>query len=219
MAVILVVDDEKKINDLISMNLEMVGHRAIQAFTSKEALEWNQRAELDLVLLDIMLPELDGYELLPYFMKKQVPVIYLTAKDSLMDKVKGLKLGADDYVTKPFESIELLARVETVLRRCGRQEKEFCLGEVTVNFAQRKVFRGQNPVELTAQEFALLEVLIRNCNLALSREQLLEQSWGYVYEGETRTVDIHIQRLRKKLGWEKEIETVYKYGYRLGKTV
>ena len=207
MAVILVVDDEKKINDLISMNLEMVGHRAIQAFTSKEALEWNQRAELD------------GYELLPYFMKKQVPVIYLTAKDSLMDKVKGLKLGADDYVTKPFESIELLARVETVLRRCGRQEKEFCLGEVTVNFAQRKVFRGQNPVELTAQEFALLEVLIRNCNLALSREQLLEQAWGYVYEGETRTVDIHIQRLRKKLGWEKEIETVYKYGYRLGKTV
>ena len=136
-----------------------------------------------------------------------------------MDKVKGLKLGADDYVTKPFESIELLARVETVLRRCGRQEKEFCLGEVTVNFAQRKVFRGQNPVELTAQEFALLEVLIRNCNLALSREQLLEQAWGYVYEGETRTVDIHIQRLRKKLGWEKEIETVYKYGYRLGKTV
>ena len=115
------MDDEKKINDLISMNLEMVGHRAIQAFTSKEALEWNQRAELDLVLLDIMLPELDGYELLPYFMKKQVPVIYLTAKDSLMDKVKGLKLGADDYVTKPFESIELLARVETV-----RGDGKFC---------------------------------------------------------------------------------------------
>ena len=127
MAVILVVDDEKKINDLISMNLEMVGHRAIQAFTSKEALEWNQRAELDLVLLDIMLPELDGYELLPYFMKKQVPVIYLTAKDSLMDKVKGLKLGADDYVTKPFESIELLARVEAgegILP--GRGDGKFC---------------------------------------------------------------------------------------------
>ena len=216
---IYLLEDDDSIRKLVIYALGSQGYEA-QGFDRPSdfwsAMEGPQPA---LILLDIMLPELDGYELLPYFMKKQVPVIYLTAKDSLMDKVKGLKLGADDYVTKPFESIELLARVETVLRRCGRQEKEFCLGEVTVNFAQRKVFRGQNPVELTAQEFALLEVLIRNCNLALSREQLLEQAWGYVYEGETRTVDIHIQRLRKKLGWEKEIETVYKYGYRLGKTV
>ena len=217
MSEILIVDDEKKINELIAMNLEMVGYQTLQAFTSEEALKWNQKEELDLVLLDIMLPGLDGYQLLSYFAQKQVPVIYLTAKDSVKEKVKGLKLGADDYITKPFEAIELLARVDTVLRRCGRKQQEFCLGDVKVNFAQRKVWREGQPVELTAQEFSLLEVLAKNCNLALSREQILELAWGYVYEGGTRTVDIHIQRLRRKLGWRREIETVYKYGYRLEK--
>lgn len=215
MAEILVVDDEKMINDLICMNLQMVGHHPIQAYTGKEALEKLDEQKPDLALLDIMLPQTDGYELLPYFIKKEVPVIYLTAKDSLADKVKGLKSGADDYITKPFEAVELLARVETVLRRCCRQQEQFLVEDVCIDFSGRRVYRDGVEIELTSQEFLLLEVLARNCNIALSREQLLELAWGYEYGGETRTVDIHIQRLRKKLGLEKAIQTVYKYGYRM----
>lgn len=219
MADILIVDDEKMINDLILMNLQMVGHRPQQAFTGKEALERVNLHNFDLILLDIMLPELDGYQLLPLFVKKNIPVIYLTAKDSLSDRVKGLTAGADDYITKPFETVELLARIEAVLRRCSRDQKVFALRNIQVDFLSRRVYRYGQEIDLTAQEFLLLEVLCRNCNIALSREQLLEKAWGYDYVGETRTVDIHIQRLRKKLGLEHTIKTVYKYGYRLEKTL
>lgn len=215
MADILVVDDEKMINDLLCMNLQMVGHTPTQAFTGREAMEKLDREKFDLALLDIMLPQMDGYQLLPYFIKKEIPVIYLTAKDSLTDRVKGLKSGADDYITKPFEAVELLARVEAVLRRCCRQQEQFLVDDVRIDFSGRRVYREGMEIELTSQEFLLLEVLARNCNIALSREQLLELAWGYEYGGETRTVDIHIQRLRKKLGLEKAIQTVYKYGYRM----
>lgn len=219
MAEILIVDDEKKINDLIAMNLQMVGHHTVSAFTGGEALDCLKKGEFDLVLLDIMLPELDGYELLPYFMERQIPVIYITAKDSVSDKVQGLKMGADDYITKPFETVEMIARIEAVLRRCGRQQKNFVLGDVEVDLSRRQVKKAGETVELTAQEFALLEILIQNCNIALSRDQILNLAWGYAYGGETRTVDAHIQRIRRKLGWEQRIQTVYKYGYRLEKQI
>lgn len=217
MAKILIVDDEQAINDLIAMNLQMVGYEYIQVFDGREALETLDKEEVDLALLDIMLPEIDGYELFPYFNKKEIPVIYLTAKDSLTDKVKGLKHGAEDYITKPFEAMELIARIEVVLRRAGKNMDCFELGDVAVNLKEHTVYKAGRWVELTAQEYSLLEILIRNCNLALSREKLLEAAWGYDYIGETRTVDMHIQRLRKKLQWNDYIKTIFKYGYRLEK--
>lgn len=215
MAHILIVDDEASISELILMNLTMVGHTGFTAFDSKEALEAIKGQKFDLCLLDIMLPGEDGFSLIDKFKQINLPVIYLTAKGSLTDRVKGLKLGAEDYIVKPFETLELLARIEVVLRRSGKVNPSFTYKEVEVKLEERLVFKSNQVIDLTAQEFALLEVLIRNRNLALSREKLLENAWGYDYVGETRTVDMHIQRLRKKLDWEDVIKTVYKYGYRL----
>lgn len=212
---ILIVEDERAISDLILMNLEMVGHTAVQAFDSKEALAAAKGQHYDLCLLDVMLPGLDGFQLIDSFKKLSIPVIYLTAKGSLTDRVKGLNLGAEDYITKPFETLELLARIEVVMRRYGKSKKAFAHKDVEINLTERSVRKGGQMIDLTAQEYALLEVLIQNRNLALSREKLLETAWGYDYIGETRTVDMHIQRLRKKLDWEDVIKTVYKYGYRL----
>ncbi len=212
---ILIVDDEPNINDLIRINLEMIGHTCVQAADGEAASRLLAAGRFGLVLLDILLPGLDGYQLLPLIMKHDIPVIFLTAKDSLADKVKGLSLGADDYITKPFEAVELLARIEALLRRTGKADEAFVLGAVEVRLKERRVTRAGKRVELTPQEFALLETLIVNCNLALTREQLLNAAWGYGFEGESRTVDIHIQRLRNKLGWEDVIKTIYKYGYRL----
>lgn len=217
MAKILVVDDEKPINDLITMNLQLVDHEVQQAFHGEEALDSIRREIPDLVILDIMLPGMDGYELLPHFIEMDIPVIFLTAKDMVQEMVYGLQLGADDYIRKPFEEVELIARVDAVLRRSGKIRKFFSLGEAEVDLLKREVKLSGAPVELTAQEYRLLEILIRNVNIALSRDQLLDEGWGFEYEGETRTVDMHIQRLRKKLGWEKKIVTVYRYGYRLEK--
>lgn len=212
---ILIVEDETAINDLIQMNLNMVGHQCIQAFDGKEAADVLKNNHFDLCLLDIMLPGQDGFQLIELFKTAQVPVIYLTAKSSLADRVKGLNLGAEDYIIKPFETLELLARIDVVLRRNGKLNTNFRFGDVEISFSERLVRKSNCIVDLTAQEFTLLEVLVQNRNLALSREKLLESAWGYDYIGETRTVDMHIQRLRKKLEWDDVIKTVYKYGYRL----
>lgn len=215
MADILIVEDETSISDLILMNLTMVGHNGFQAYDSKAALEAIKTRHFDLCLLDIMIPGQDGFQLIDKFLAANIPVIYLTAKGALNDRVKGLKLGAEDYITKPFETLELLARIEVILRRYGKAESSFLYKGVEIILSQRLVRKNGRIIELTAQEFLLLETLIRNRNLALSRDKLLEAAWGYDYIGETRTVDMHIQRLRKKLEWEDVIKTVYKYGYRL----
>lgn len=215
MAHILIVEDEPSISDLILMNLTMVGHTAIQAYEGTVALEAFKENRFDLCLLDVMLPGEDGFQLIDKFKTAMVPVIYLTAKSSLTDRVKGLNLGAEDYITKPFETLELLARIEVVLRRFGKTNSFFSYQDVDISFSERLVRKGGQIIDLTAQEFALLEVLIQNRNLALSRDKLLETAWGFDYYGETRTVDMHIQRLRKKLAWDDVIKTVYKYGYRL----
>lgn len=212
---ILIVDDEKKIRELIRMNLELAGYKCDEAEDGEIALEKLNKFSPDLALLDIMLPKKNGYEIAQSFIKQNVPIIFLTAKDSVTDKVKGLKLGADDYIVKPFESMELLARIEVVLRRTGKFSDIFEYRNIKVDFAKREVFKNNEKIEMTAQEFELLKVLIQNKNLALSREKLLESAWGYDYYGDTRTVDMHIQRLRKKLSWDDIIVTVYKYGYRL----
>lgn len=212
---ILIVDDEEKIRELIRMNLELAGYKCDEAEDGEMALEKLNKFGPDLALLDIMLPKKNGYEIAQSFIKQNVPIIFLTAKDSVTDKVKGLKLGADDYIVKPFESMELLARIEVVLRRTGKFSDIFEYRNIKVDFAKREVFKNNEKIEMTAQEFELLKVLIQNKNLALSREKLLESAWGYDYYGDTRTVDMHIQRLRKKLSWDDIIVTFYKYGYRL----
>ncbi|MCG7345539.1 response regulator transcription factor [Sporosarcina sp. ACRSL] len=213
MAVILIVEDEISINDLIKKNLQLVGHQCTSVFDGKTAILEIQSHIYDLIILDIMLPELDGFEV--FGKVKETPTIFLTARNSLLDRVKGLSMGADDYLTKPFEMLELLARVEAVLRRTKKNNRCFEVGAVRIDFDSYQVFYKGQHVECTPKEFELLEVLVNNRNIALSRDRLLELVWGYDYEGDTRTIDVHIQKLRKKLGWENMIKTVYKVGYRL----
>lgn len=213
MAFILVVEDEISINELIKKNLQLVGHQCKSVFDGKTAILEIQSHMYDLIILDIMLPELDGFEV--FGTVKETPTIFLTARNSLLDRVKGLSMGADDYLTKPFEMLELLARVEAVLRRTQKNNSCFEVGAVRIDFDSYQVFYMGQHVECTPKEFELLEVLVNNRNIALSRDRLLELVWGYDYEGDTRTIDVHIQKLRKKLGWENVIKTVYKVGYRL----
>ena len=213
MAVILIVEDEISINELIKKNLQLVGHQCTSVFDGKTAIFEIQSHIYDLIILDIMLPELDGFEV--FGKVKETPTIFLTARISLSDRVKGLSMGADDYLSKPFEMLELLARVEAVLRRTQKNKSYFEVGAVRIDFDSYQVFYMGQHVECTPKEFELLEVLVNNRNIALSRDRLLELVWGYDYEGDTRTIDVHIQKLRKKLGWENMIKTVYKVGYRL----
>ena len=191
----------------------MVGHSCDMAADGWEAKKMMESGQFDLILLDIMLPGLDGFQLAQYC--GNTPVMFVTAKDGIDDKMKGFQSGADDYLVKPFEIVELLARIHVILRRNGTGDPGISIGEVTIDMRGRKVYKSKIPVELTPQEYELFEVLVQNRNIALSREKLLELAWGYDYEGDTRTVDVHIQKLRQKLGLEKKIKTVYKMGYRL----
>jgi len=211
---ILVVEDEHSINDLVAMNLSLVGHTSDQAYDGSEARTYLHQKSYDLAILDIMLPEIDGYSLLP-FIPDETSVIFLTARSNLSDRVKGLKLGTDDYVVKPFETVELLARIEAVLRRTHRSLSAFSLDGIVVNLESRTVTVDGREIELTLREYELLDVLIKHKNVALSREKLLQMAWSFDYLGETRTVDVHIQKLRQKLRWNNRIKTVYKLGYRL----
>ena len=212
MARILIVEDEYPINNLISKNLTLIGHECLSAYDGLNAIELIRGVSLDLVILDVMLPGLSGFDLIK--LVGNVPVIFLTAKSGLEDRLKGLSLGADDYIVKPFSMQELLARVSVVLRRTKRDETIISFDGLTVDMGSRKVFRGDQKINLTPKEYALLEVLITNRNLALSREKLISMVWTYDYEGDTRTVDVHIQQLRQKLGLKERIKTIYKVGYR-----
>ncbi len=213
MAKILIAEDEKPINDLIRMNLELVGHECHQIFDGEQALDRALTGKYDLLILDVMLPGLSGFEIIGQL--QGTPVIFVTAKASVNDRLRGLQLGADDYIVKPFEILELVARVKAVLRRTKADEKEFAFDDIQVLFDRRRVFKGGREVVLTPKEFDLLEVFITNRNLALSREKLINLVWEFDYEGDTRTVDIHVQRLRQKLGIADKLQTVYKIGYRL----
>ena len=174
-----------------------------------------EQKRYDLVRPDIMLPEINGYELLEYIRPLGIPVIFLTARSDVRDKVKGLKSGAEDYITKPFEIAELLARVETVLRRYGKTQRTVTLFDITVDTLSRTVKRNGETVALTAKEYELLLLFAQNRNVALYRDFLYERVWGETYLGDSRTVDLHVQRMRKKLGLEHKIVPVYKVGYRL----
>ncbi len=214
MAKILIVEDEKPINQLMKQNLILQGHQVIQAFDGEEALEkLDERADLDLVILDIMLPYMSGLDIIKEI--QDIPVMFVTAKDSIRDKVKGLTSGAEDYLVKPFDMLELVARVNLILKRHKKDTTTFSLAGVDIDMVSQKVLKDGEEVFLTPQEWSLLEVLIRNVNIALSRDKLLNMAWGYDFEGDARTVDVHIVKLRKKLGWEDQIKTLYKLGYRL----
>lgn len=212
MAKILIIEDDRHISDLIRRNLKLVGHESSCCYDGQQGLSVLTKEHFDLVLLDVMLPGISGFDLIK--LVEDTPVIFVTAKGELEDKLEGLSLGAEDYIVKPFEMLELIARVNVVLRR-GQKEEMVSIGRIKVDMKKRKVTADGEEIVLAPQEYNLLEVLIRNRNIALSREKLLEAAWGYDYEGETKTVDVHVQRLRKKLGLEKEIKTITKLGYRL----
>lgn len=215
MANILIVEDEPAINELMKRTLSLTGHLCFQAYTGMDALRLinTEIDQPDLILLDINLPDMDGFQIMEHI--ENIPVIYVTARDEVPDRVKGLNSGAEDYIIKPFAMEELVARVQVVLRRFHREEKIFAIDDVTVDVEKHKVTKNGLDVELTNREFELLRILLVNINIALSRNQLLDLAWGIDYFGDDRTVDVHIQRLRKKLGLEAYIKTVFKYGYRL----
>ena len=212
---ILMVDDEKPICDLIDMNLSAAGYFCVAVQDGLAAIEAVEKNNFDLVLLDIMLPGADGYDVMEYIRPFKVPVIFISAKHEVKDRVRGLKLGADDYLIKPFDVTELLARVEAVLRRYNKTDKVIMLGDVEIDMEARRVTRSGSPVSLTSKEFDLMLLFVENRNVALFRENLYERVWDDEYFANSRTLDLHVQRLRKKLGWEKNLVAVYKVGYRL----
>ncbi len=211
---ILVVEDEEPIAELIRLSLKNAGYQCEVCYDGEEGADQIQREHFDLCLLDIMLPKVDGYELLDYAKCMELPVIFLTAKGKTEDKVKGLRAGADDYVTKPFDVMELLARVESVLRRYGKTETSMDVLDLHIDTVSRSVTKNGVPLRLTYKEFDLLLLFVRNPGVALYREVIYEQVWESSYMGDSRTVDLHVQRLRKKAGLERQIQAVYKVGYR-----
>jgi len=212
MARILIVEDEKPIRNLIKRNLELVGHFCVEAADGNTASALIAQESFDLMLFDIMLPDQSGYELIRQ--SHGTPVIFLTAKESTADRIKGLSLGADDYIVKPFEMQELLLRVGAVLRRTQKDEQFLRFDDIEVHFSSKKVFKSGSEVLLTPKEYDLLEALLRNRNIALTREKLINAVWGFDYEGDTRTVDVHIRQIRSKLGLGEHLKTLYKTGYR-----
>lgn len=212
MAKVLIVEDDQAINDLLNLNLCATGHQCFQTFSGRAALAFCAEQSFDLMLLDIMLPDMEGFRILERV--RDLPTIVLTARGAAIDKMRGFGLGADDYIVKPFEVAELLMRVRAVLRRTQRADSRYQIDDLEILFDARQVRLCGVPVELTPQEYILLETLVQNRNIALTRSRLLHEAWGADFLGESRTVDVHIQKLRKKLRLESRIKTVWKTGYR-----
>lgn len=212
---ILIVEDEKSISELIRINLTDAGYMCKCAYDGKEAADMIENEKFDLILLDIMIPVINGFELMEYIRPLEIPVIFLTAKVDVKDRVKGLKLGAEDYIVKPFEIVELLARVETVLRRFNKVARFLTVYDIKIDTLSRIVKKNNKIINLTIKEYDLLLLFIRNKNVALFREQIYEAVWNEPYFDDSRTVDLHVQRIRKKCGLEDNLVSVYKVGYRL----
>ena len=213
---ILIAEDEAAIANLLRTVLTDAGYRCVWAPDGIQAADLLEQEPFDLALLDIMLPGVNGYELLEYCKTLEVPVIFLTALGEVEDRVRGLRRGAEDYLPKPFALSELLARVETVLRRCGKGEQLLRLEpDIEIDPAARIVRKGGQAVALTAKEFDLLVLFVQNKNVVLCRDRIFERVWNEEYLGDSRTVDLHVQRMRKKLGLEDRLTAVYKVGYRL----
>lgn len=212
---ILIVEDDEAIANLLRMNLVKSGYECEMAEDGEKAADLLEENFYDLVILDIMLPKMNGYEVLEYAKSLEIPVIFLTAMGETAQRVRGLRMGAEDYICKPFEITEFLARVETVLRRYKKTDARMCLLDIVIDTESRMVFQNGKQVELTLKEYELLLLFVRNKNRALYRETIYENVWGGEYPGTGRTVDLHVQRLKKKLGLEEHITAIYKVGYRL----
>ncbi len=212
---ILIVEDEKPISDLMRLSLHKAGYRTTCAFDGIQAADLLGKNAFDLVLLDVMLPGANGFELMEYIRPMGTPVIFITAKNSLNDRVRGLRMGAEDYIVKPFEVLELLARVDVVLRRYNKTEAVLEVGGLRIDTVAMQVTRGGVPVPLTRKEYEILLLFARNPGVALYRETIYERVWEEEFPYGSRTVDLHIQRLRKKAGWENRLLAVNKVGYRL----
>ncbi len=212
---IYLLEDDDSIRKLVIYALGSQGYEA-QGFDRPSdfwsAMEGPQPA---LILLDIMLPGVDGFDIMEYIRPLKIPVIFITARGDVKDRVKGLRLGAEDYLVKPFDVVELLARVEVVLRRFHKTGAQLSAGDVVVDMDARMVTKAGMPVVLTNKEYGLLVLFIQNKNIALFKENLYEKVWGEEYDGDSRTLELHVQRLRKKMGWERQLVAVYKVGYRL----
>ena len=219
MARILVVEDDLAINDLITMNLQVAGYECDSAFDGAEAIAAIGRQVYDLALLDVMLPEKDGFELIPHMQERSIPVIYVSAKADVADRIKGLRLGAEDYIIKPFDILELMVRAEKVIERSRPAEKVYTICGATIDEGNHTVMVDGEYVDLQPLEFQLMVMFARHPGMVFSREQLLNAVWGDEFYGETRTVDVHIAAIRKKLGWNDVIQTVHRIGYRLRKVV
>ena len=212
---ILIVEDERAISDLVKINLTRAGYECTCVYDGVAAADILERNKFDLIILDVMLPGFDGFELMEYIRPMGIPVIFLTARASLNDRLKGLTSGAEDYIVKPFETVELLARIGIVLRRYNKEAERLAYNNIEVNAENRTVTYDGAEAELTPKEFDLLVLLIRNRGITLFREKIYEEVWGMEFSAESRTLDLHIQRLRKKLGLEDSLKTVFKVGYRL----
>lgn len=215
MAEILIVEDDENIARMIEATLSMVGYRCDGCEDGSEAVRRILEGSYDLILLDVMLPGMDGFEILTKIKNKGTPVIFLTALQDVGDKVKGLRLGAEDYIVKPFEAVELLARIEVVLRRAHKSESLLTYEDIVVDVDRHTVTKNGAAITLTPREFELLVFFMQNIDIALTRERLLASVWGYRFEGESRTVDIHVQQLRRKMGLKGRLITIPKLGYRL----
>ncbi len=212
---VLIVEDEKPISNLIRMSLKKAGYMCTCVYDGIAAADILDREKFDLVLLDVMLPGADGFELMDYIRPLQIPVIFLTAKGSVDDRVRGLRMGAEDYIVKPFEVVELLARVEVVLRRYNKLATVIEIGGLSIDTRSMVVRRDGVEITLTNKEYELLLLFAQNPGAALYRETIYERVWGGEYTCGSRTVDLHVQRMRKKVGWENKLVAVHKVGYRL----
>ena len=212
---ILIAEDDPNIAKLVEATVAIGGYEGVVCANGTEAFEKMEHGNFDLVLLDVMLPGMSGFEIMQKRTNTQVPVIFITAKQELTDKVRGLRLGAEDYIVKPFEAMELLARIEVILRRVKRTENVYQYGDISVNVEEHTCKYAGNDIYLTPKEFEALVFFIQHKDVAISRDRLLAAVWGFEYEGESRTIDIHIQQLRKKLNLREKLVTIPKLGYRL----
>lgn len=212
---ILIVEDETPIANLIKISLTKAGYVCSSAGDGMKAADIIEKESFDLILLDVMLPEIDGFELMEYIRPLGIPVIFITAKNSVDDKVKGLNMGAEDYIVKPFEIMELLARVDVVLRRYKKTEAVINIAGIKIDTQSMQVWKYDEEIILTPKEYELLLLFARNPGIALHRETIYERVWGGMFPYGSKTVDLHVQRMRKKVGWETKLHAVNKVGYRL----
>lgn len=212
--IVLVVVDNEAINNLLVKSLLREGYKPIPVFDGKEAADYVERYDVDLILLDIMLPNISGEELVYYFVEYNIPIILLTAKNGISDKVRGLRLGADDYITKPFELEELFARIESVLRRNKRNSDSIIIWRnIRLEIQTKTVYLNNEMVCLTPKEYQLFLFLIQNRGIILEREVIYQRIWETICESDSRTLDLHIQRLKKKLKLGAKLRAIYGVGY------